>query len=413
MTEKTHARFGGSSCSRWMNCVGSTCLIGGRESPDSPYAAEGTAAHEMAERCLNEGDRDALLYVGETAANGHVFTEDMAAAVQVYIDAVWAEVDAAPDAHLHVEQKFALADDMGGTNDALVYTPSRKRLAVFDYKHGVGVSVFADNNAQLKFYAVGAALSNKWALRDIELVIVQPRAFDADKYGPIRTWQTDPVELIDFSNEITNAVQAAMLVTTLGDAHENLKAGEWCKFCPAAAACPAREKEFLAKADLQFGSIVDITKEDLPAVDTMDTERLSRILAAADLLNDWIGQVQAEVTRLLLDEGVPVPGWKVVEKIARAKWVESDEKIAAYLALAHDLNEDDLRPRKLVTITEAERQIKVAITDKDARAKALDDLRVKFTQKESGDLTIAPATDRREAVTRAAIDFKVDETLTA
>ncbi len=47
-----HARLSPSAAERWMTCPGSVKLSEGREDKGSAYAAEGTAAHELAEHIL-------------------------------------------------------------------------------------------------------------------------------------------------------------------------------------------------------------------------------------------------------------------------------------------------------------------------------------------------------------------------
>ena len=47
--ETAHSELGPSSSERWLNCPGSVLLIRDLEKPDSIYAAEGNAAHELSE----------------------------------------------------------------------------------------------------------------------------------------------------------------------------------------------------------------------------------------------------------------------------------------------------------------------------------------------------------------------------
>jgi hypothetical protein len=96
-----------------------------------------------------------------------------------------------------------------------------------------------------------------------------------------------------------------------------------------------------------------------------------------------------------------VPGWKVVEKVGRRKWVSADTEIAGYLEIMFGLSDDEVRPRKLVTITDAEKLLKAAGATKEER----DEVSLMFTIKESSGVTIAPATDKREAVNAAAKSF--------
>lgn len=85
-----HSTLGPSSAGRWMRCPGSVRLTRHLEEAPSEYAAEGTLAHTIAERCLVSG-YDAFRYIGEVhEVDGFTFTvtDDMAAYVQAYVDNV-------------------------------------------------------------------------------------------------------------------------------------------------------------------------------------------------------------------------------------------------------------------------------------------------------------------------------------
>jgi hypothetical protein len=406
-----HSRFGGSSASRWMACPGSVALCATvPPGKSSAYAEEGTRAHGFAEHFLKSGERDAFQHIGMTldgALDAVPLTEDMARAVQDYLDAVWAEADASPDAELYVEQGFALDLDAAepgevfGTNDALVYTPSKGRLAVFDYKHGAGVSVDVTDNTQLKFYAAGAALGKPWKIREIELIIVQPRAMDAEEQGAVKRWSMDPVELVEFKGELEAAVLRAKALMRQQEPDDvTYYPGDHCRWCPAAAVCPAKEQEALGALADDFASVADITADKLPEPSTLDVERLGAILKAVDVISGYGEQVRQFVESQMM-AGMAVPGWKVVDKVGRRKWASADEDIAGYLDMMYGVDADQLMPRKLVTITEAERLLKAAGGGKAAK----DDLTLRFTVKESSGRTIAPISDRREAVNAIETDF--------
>lgn len=405
-----HSIFGGSTATRWLNCPGSVALIATVPPlPESPYAAEGTRAHQLAAHCLENGYHNVF-------AGGEDAPDDMAAAVQTYLDAVYAEMAKAPDAELYVETTFAFSQvgdgaEVYGSNDAIVYTPSTKRLAVFDYKHGVGVSVDAEDNPQLKFYAAGAYLSNpSWKVREVELVIVQPRARDADEAGAIKRWPLDTVELLGFTGEIDGGVKAAKDVIANYSVSsplfsETLKTGSWCRWCDAAAICPLKASEALKAMTLHYADITDMSPERLPTTEQLaaaaNPQRIADILKGIDILQAWANQVQEFAEAHLLAGTMEIPGWKVVEKIGRRKWIAADDQIAGYLGAVFGLAEDDIRPRKLVTLTEVEKQLKSL---KEAK-EDIDAFMLKFTIKESSGLTIAPATDRREAVNAAEKSF--------
>lgn len=430
---KAHSRFGGSVIGRVIACPGSPALCATvPERGSSSYADEGTFAHQLGEECLTARLFDASQRIGDEItspklASKKIVTEEMAAAVQVYLDAVQEELGRSPDAIMEIEQRFALpiasAEDgeVFGANDCLVYHPSLGRLVVFDYKHGQGVSVSAEDNAQLKFYAAGAALTHPdWAIAELVLVIVQPRARDADEQDipGVKPWPMDTFELLEFVAEVEEAVRRSKLVEEQAQ-HLSpmpgetvagvpvLNPGSWCRWCDAAAVCPAKQREVVASIGVDFSDIAGISPQALPKPADMDTARIGRLLQGLTVLEAWAAQVR-EFAFGLLQQGVPVPGFKLVDKIGRRKWIDNESEIAGYLEMVYGVEADDAFPRKLVTITEAERLIKARIpaAEKAARKEALDDLSLRFTLKDSSGQTLAPDTDRRDAVTAgAAADF--------
>ena len=418
-----HYRFGGSGADRYMNCAGSTSLIETLPpKAGSRYADEGSAAHHLAALCLTK-DQHPTEFIGEAFPEwpDHPVTQEMCDAVVVYLNAVTHELARTKEAELYVETQFELdvpgaEGEVGGTVDAMVYHPKLGRLVSFDYKHGAGVSVSAEDSAQLKFYAAGAVFSkDDWRIKELELVIVQPRdrslaglPDDADretKLG-IKRWPMNPLKLLEFSGEIADAVAAAKAAEYRGNIDGPLrllefKSGSWCRWCDAAAVCPLREQEVLCAAQLDFAHMTEITADALPDPKTYDMDRLGEVLKAGQILNAWLNQVQEYVEALVLS-GQPVAGWKAVEKIGRSKWVSADEEVADYADMMFGIPVDEIRPRKLTTITEAEKLLKAA-----GAAKAqIDDFKLRFTVKESSGLTIAPSSDRRPAVDALATDFK-------
>lgn len=81
-----HSILGASSAGRWMKCPGSVRLCKGLPNVSSEAAKEGTAAHWFAEQCLKR-KCDADYFLG-TVREGYTCTPEMAAHVQVYLDAV-------------------------------------------------------------------------------------------------------------------------------------------------------------------------------------------------------------------------------------------------------------------------------------------------------------------------------------
>jgi len=397
-TEETkHSEFGGSSAARWMSCPGSVALA--RTLPPeqgSAYAREGTLAHELAALCLARGNA-AEGYVGATLDAG-IVPVDMPAHVQLYLDAVADEMAMSDDSELYVEQRFELSlesaepGEVYGTADAMVYSKKLQRLTVFDFKYGAGVSVSAENNAQMRFYAAGALLAHPdWPIGAVDMVIVQPRAFDVANNGAVRGASVTPLDLLDFAAELDRAVAAAK------QPDAPFAAGSWCKFCPAAAVCPIAEAQFIEAAKLNLPDIASVSAKNLPKPADLDLERLGKTLHALKVLEGWAEQVR-EFAFGLAQSGVAIPGYKLVASQARRKWIRDDTEIAAYLELTYGFDIDTVFPRKIATITEVERLIAAKVKDKEARKEATDLLSLNYTIKESSGVTLVPVSDKREAV---------------
>lgn len=432
--EKAHSDFGGSVIGRVIACPGSVALCKTvPERASSAYADEGTFAHALAEECLSQGLFDASQKIGDEVwspkiASRKVVTTEMAAAVQVYLDAVQEEMNRSADPVLLIEERFTLPistaeeGEVFGANDALVYHPSLGRLVVFDYKHGAGVSVSVEDSPQLKFYAAGAALSHpEWSIAELELVIVQPRARDADQYDVpgVKPWPMDTFELIEFVGTVEQAVARAkdaaqgfsatgrvqFMHEPISDDTQALSAGAHCRWCDAAAVCPVKQQEVITSIGLDFHDIAGISPKALPEPKDMDIARIAALLQGLDVLTAWANQVRDFAYNCLV-QGVAIPGYKLVDKQGRRKWIDAEGDIAAYVEMVYGVEADDIFPRKLVTITEAERLVKAKITDKAERKAALDDLSLRFTLKDSSGLTMVPDTDKRDAVPAgAAADF--------
>lgn len=376
-----HSAIGASSAARWMNCPGSIRESRGLESATSVHAAEGTVAHHVAEQAL-ENKMPAASFVGETfEEDGHRIdvTEEMADAVQIYLDWVGKVLDEEPDAQLHVERSFRLKQlnpKAFGTADGCIYIPSTQHLIVADYKHGAGVPVEVYQNPQGQYYAIGALLDLGYAVQSVEIAIIQPRCPHPD--GPVRTWQIDPIDLLDFMGEL----QQAMDATEKPDAP--LNPGPWCRWCPAAGKpCPALEKLSLETAKAEF-------KPEF----SYDPDHLAETLAKLPVIEAWCKSVR-EFAYEQAEHGKPVPGWKLVQKRAIRKW--ADETTAEQRLLDYGLDRDQiLKPPALKTPAQIEKIVGKAGKEE------LADL---WVQESSGH-TLAPESDKRPAVKpSAAEDF--------
>jgi len=305
-----HSKISPSKSERWMHCPGSILLEAQCPTqPSSKYAAEGTAAHEIAALCLKRSE-NAEHYLGEIIeVDDEKFTvdTDMAANIQVYLDTIRAdmEADGVPPGELKVEHKFELKyihRDLFGTLDAY-YTSPFGKLRVYDLKYGRGTYVEVADNSQLLTYALGAWDETDRVAQEIENVIVQPRYQGED---PVRRAEYTPDDLAEFVTELRKAV------VRVEAKDQTLKTGAWCKFCNGISICKAKKSE-----------IFDIVpaKETLPEPSLMAIDRIVKVLKLSETISDWAATVRAHAESLA-KTGVHIPGYKLVAKRGHRRWTD-------------------------------------------------------------------------------------------
>lgn len=300
-----HSPVGASSASRWMACPGSVTLIqtlgAGSSDDDAPdYQKQGTAAHAVAASCLT-GGLDAWEFIGETV-EGVKVGEDIANGVQVYLEQCRPFME--QGGTVVIEEKLHSSTNplMFGTVDFAAY--DQGLLIIRDYKHGAGVVVEAEDNTQLKYYAL--LLLEKFPLTTmVSIGIVQPNAFHKD--GPVRTWETSARDIIAWGYDV---LMPAM--NRVHDAKE-LQAGEHCRFCPAKLICPTMKAMYGAA-----------TKACEATICQLDDDELAREYQMISAVKMYCSNLEKEMMARLRN-GKPVPGFKLVNKRADRVWRDEDQ----------------------------------------------------------------------------------------
>ena len=325
-----HSTLSASSSHRWLACPGSVAAVRGMPHRDTVYAAEGTAAHLLAARCLttSKNSREFIGSVIPVGSNEFRVTEEMADAVQMYLDVIREDIaKAGPGADLYIEHRFNLDHlypGMYGTNDALL-AQQFGVLRVYDYKHGAGVSVDVIDNPQLMYYALGAIKDGIY--EDVELVIVQPRADHPD--GPVRRQMLSVGELTRWADEVlVPGAEAA------SDPNAPLRTGEHCRFCDALAVCPAQQEQALTVARQVF----EAQPKPLPPPEALPEITLHRVLMVSNQVTAWLASVR-DYARGLLESGEAAPediGFKLVNGRLTRSWADEDSAAAAIEAAGID-----------------------------------------------------------------------------
>jgi hypothetical protein len=218
-----HAPLSPSSATRWTNCPGSYAAEQAFPPGALGFAAEqGTAVHALFARCLATGtppDRltsdpvilpplaEALALTRRIIAGRSVLLETRLSALPG-LPAVW------------------------GTCDVAVFDHLYRLVAIIDLKFGSYV-VPADS-LQLAIYAVLGVARFGVAPAGVTTWIVQPRAPHLS--GPARGAHYMGADLA----AVEQYIRAAAARTAVPGAPR--KAGEWCTFCRAAAACETRQQ---------------------------------------------------------------------------------------------------------------------------------------------------------------------------
>ena len=397
----SHARLAPSAAAQWIACPGSIKLIEslGLKEEESPYAREGSAAHALAAMCLDTGaDPGAhtgkVMVDGEESYNDFPVTEEMAEAVKVYVDYVRDRLPASHRIHA-IEHCFDLSwvhPDIFGTADAYIYAHKTKELRVFDYKHGMGVSVGSEWNPQLMLYALGA-LRDVWGQRkrfypgddvvigmgdmvkDVIIYVVQPRVKGE---SPIREWRTIPDDLLFWG---LNVAGPAARRVDQDDAP--LDVGKHCRFCDAAAVCP--EKVTVAKRLFEGGTTP-------PSPDSLTPEEIEDRLALAEGLSTWHGQLLGFM-KTQMEGGISYPNWKLIRKYGNRAWID---EVKAENAFHPVLGENTYAQRKLLSVAQMEKALK--------KLKVFDPSTFNpFVEKPDRGLVVAPMDHKSPAETSAVL----------
>ena len=383
-----HALLGPSSAHRWLSCTPSARLEEGLPDTGSSYATEGTLAHRLGELLLRaeyEG-ADITEELAEVQADPQ-YSPAMMEHIEGYVAFVaerYADAKShCPDPRLYVEQRIDVSEyvpDGFGTTDCVIIADGL--MDVIDLKYGAGIPVSAEDNPQMKIYALGCllAFSLFYDITAIRMTIYQPRL------DSVSTAVIDRDKLEAWAEQFLKP-RAAQAYAGEGP----FAPGELtCKWCKAGATCKAR-------AEYQL----ELAAKDFQDAALMDNDEIAEVLERLPGLLAWAKQVKDYAEDAAINHGEKFPGFKVVEGRANRRYV-NEGAIARRLKKAGFATADIYKPKELLGITAMEKLV---------GAKKLAELVGGLIEKPAGSPTLVPMSDKRpelNTAAKAAEDFADD-----
>lgn len=312
-----HSALGPSSAERWLNCPGSVRASEGIKDKESVFAAEGSAAHFLADHCFKEGKfaKDFIGAVIHVGTFSFKVDAEFAAAVQEYLD--WCgEVDGTHLSEVRVNYADWIPGGFG-TTDRVIFMLTR-RCVIRDLKFGKGVQVYAMNNQQLMLYALGVLEEFGWAydIDEFELGICQPRLDHKD------TWVVSKEAILAWAERTFSCALEKIKCGT------EFKAGAWCQFCRRKRDCAVRATQGLQEALADFVDLDALDAAKPKEITTLTPEHKAKILPQLGVLKAWIKDFERGVVADLIN-GVKIGGWKLVHGRANRKWADPDTAVKA------------------------------------------------------------------------------------
>ena len=392
-TPEKHALLSASSAARWLHCTAAPHFEEQFPENTSVYAEEGRLAHAICELKIVKHFTTAIMPRTFTSRlnklkENPLYNPEMEKTSDLYIEHLTEramQFDAAPYVTAEARVDYSeYAPEGFGTCDCVMIGGTT--IIITDYKHGKGVAVSAENNPQMKLYALGALKKYRAIYGDtikrVVLVIEQLRLSEEPSI-----WETTVDELIAWGESIKPIAEKAFM--GLGA----FCPGEHCRFCRGKAKCRARADQNTALEE--FKNCVPQGAEKLPLFEqgTLTDEEIGDLLIRGQELVKWYKDLEEYALNTILKGGT-IQGWKAVAGRSNRTFTDTDAALNAAMAAGYDKSLlYDWKPK---TLTEIEKLMgKTEFTDKLGS----------FVVKPIGKPTLALLTDKREAYSSAAADF--------
>ena len=369
-----HAVLSASGASRWLACTPSARLEEQFPDSTSEYAKEGTLAHEVCELKVRKN----LIELMSTRTyntklkkikENELWQDEMDKFTDAYLEYIQELVHSyscSPAVMVEKKVDFSQYVPEGfGTADCIVIAEGT--MHIIDFKYGKGVAVSAENNPQMKLYALGAYLeySMLYPIEKIRMAIIQPRLENEASESEIFV-----AELMDWAENVVKP-----LAEKAYKGEGTYIAGNHCRFCRAKATCRERARMNLeaSKFEMKAGALLS------------DTEVGEALKMAQDLAK-WAEDLKEYALTESL-KGKIIPGWKAVE--GRSVRAFKDTDLAIKTIIDSGIDEALLYERKQLTLAQIEKLL---------GTKQFKELVGELVEKAPGKPTLVLETDKREKI---------------
>lgn len=331
-----HALLSASGSKRWLTCTPSARLEATLPEQKRPkgafdHSAEGTLAHSLSEIRLRhhynqigieEYKREYEIIKEHPIYKNYTEEEkdDFEANVDNYVLYVRSQIGEG-DTPLF-EQRVDFSDwvpDGFGTADVVIL--SKFTIRVIDLKFGKGIPIHAEDNPQLRLYALGAYSKFKEEypeIREVSYTIHQPRL------DSISTDGTSIAKLLDWADHFVKS-KAKKAWAGSGE----FIPGDHCQFCRAKSQCRAR-------ADFN----TELAKQEFRAPPLLTESEIAEVLIRGPQLKAWVSDVEEYALERAVTQNVVPLGFTLGKTVKH-------RKITDPLLAAEVLKEKGISPQAI------------------------------------------------------------------
>ena len=390
--ERAHAILSASGSYVWLNCHPGARLQEQFEDKDSEYSAEGTWMHHTSAYLLREylGLPQEYPKLRDIPGFAKYSNAETSEAIAAYVRRGIAAIEEArkedPNALVLVEERgdFSKWVPEGfGTADLVIV--SNRRVRVRDLKGGKGKRISAEDNSQLKLYAlmVVAALQGLFEFDEVVVEIDQPRLNEVAGGETMRV-----ADLLSWAKDYVKP-RAALAWEGKGE----FNPGPWCVegWCRARFSCKARaaSMEDLVNRyfDADFEVEMDERGNDVQSL-TVSDEQVAKWMPRLPALIKWAKDIQEYVEKSMLRDNKKWPGLKVVQG-------RSIRKITDPNGLAEALQMEGFNGALLYEMPTPPALLGIGALERVVGAKRFLELSKDYVTKPPGKPTVVPASDPR------------------